>query len=215
MAISLKKGEGVNLSKDGEFDLSMVTMGLGWDVVEPKKGLLGSMFGKKEEDYDLDAIAFLLGKDGKIQRLGEPDATGKTTLVGGDVIFFNSLNHPSGAIWLTGDNRTGDGDGDDEQIIVKLNTMPPQYERIVFVVAIYNGKANGQSFGKVKNAFIRAVDARGKEICRFNVSGDSSYERYRSMIFAEVSRQGSGWTFKAIGTPYETDRFVELLHAYV
>ncbi|MBL8485315.1 MAG: TerD family protein [Rhodocyclaceae bacterium] len=215
MAVSLKKGEGVNLRKDGEHDLSVVTIGLGWDVAETKKGFLGSLFGKKEEDYDLDAIAFLLGKDGKIHNLGSVGSNGGATLVGGDVVFFNSQRHPSGSIWLTGDNRTGAGDGDDEQIIVKLNDMPAQYDCIIFVVSIYEGKAKNQSFGSVKNAFIRAVDARGKEICRFNVSGDASFQRYCSMTFAEVSRQGNGWTFRAIGMPHETDRFVEIMRNYI
>ncbi|MCL2160418.1 MAG: TerD family protein [Betaproteobacteria bacterium] len=215
MAVSLKKGEGVNLSKDGEYDLSMVTIGLGWDVVEQKKKGLAALFSKAAPDYDLDAIAFLLGKDGKVASLGAPDARGNTSLVGGDVIFFNSMRHPSGCIWLTGDNRTGAGDGDDEQIIVKLDSLPAEYESIIFVVAIYQGKANGQSFGGVQNAFIRAVDAKNREICRFNISGDSTFNRFCSMTFAEVNRQGSGWTFRAIGTPHETDRFVDLLKNYV
>jgi stress response protein SCP2 len=215
MAVTLKKGEGISLRKDGEFDLSMVTMGLGWDVAEPKKGLIGSIFGKKEEEYDLDAIAFLLGKDGKVHNLGQQADNGSPTLVDGDVVFFNSLRHSSGAIWLTGDNRTGAGDGDDEQIVVKLDSMPPQYESIIFVVAIYGGKNKKQSFGKVQNAFIRAVDARGKEMCRFNVSGNASFDRFCSMTFAEVTRQGTGWDFRAIGNPHETDRFVDVLRSYV
>ncbi len=215
MAVSLKKGEGISLRKDGEFDLSMVTMGLGWDVAEPKKGLIGSIFGKKDEDYDLDAIAFLLGKDGKVHNLGQQGNNGTPTLVDGDVVFYNSLRHRSGAIWLTGDNRTGAGDGDDEQIVVKLDSMPPQYESIIFVVSIYDGKNKKQSFGNVQNAFIRAVDARGKEMCRFNVSGNATFDRFCSMTFAEVTRQGAGWTFRAIGNPHETDRFVDVLRSYV
>lgn len=215
MAVSLKKGEGISLKKDGEYDLSMVTIGLGWDVAETKSGLLGSLFGKKEEDYDLDAIAFLLGKDGKVRSLGKAGPNGQATLVDGDVVFFNSMRHPSGAIWLTGDNRTGAGDGDDEQIIVKLNDLPQEYETIIFVVAIYGGKEKKQSFGKVQNAFIRAVDARAREMCRFNVSGNSSFDRFCSMTFAEVTRQGSGWTFRAIGVPHETDRFVDILRNYI
>ncbi len=213
MAVSLKKGEGVSLSKE-QNDLSQITIGLGWDVVQPKsKGLLGSLFGKKEEDYDLDAIAFLLGENGKVNKLGNNE-NGRATLVGGDVIFFNSQRHPSGAIWLTGDNRTGAGEGDDEQIIVKLGELGSQYQRILFIVSIYDGKNKEQDFGKVSNAYIRAVDARGKEICRYNISGDASFSAYRSLTFAEVARQDSGWTFRAIGTPHETDSFVDLLTPY-
>lgn len=215
MAVSLKKGEGVNLRKDGEFDLTTVTVGLGWDVVEQKRGLMGTLFGKKEEDYDLDAIAFLRGSDGKVHNLGTKNAAGGPSLKDGDIIFFNSMKHSSGAIWLTGDNRTGAGDGDDEQIIVRLPQIPAQIESILFVVAIYEGKARNQSFGGVKNAYIRAVDAVGKEICRFDVSGSASFQQYCSMTFAELTRQSHGWTFRAIGTPHETDRFVDVLRNYV
>ena len=215
MGISLKKGEGINLRKEGEFDLSKVTVGLGWDVAEQKQSIFDKMRGKKEEEYDLDAIAFLLGNDGKVHSLGASGENGVPTLVGGDVVFYNALAHPSGAIWLTGDNRTGEGDGDDEQIIVKLNQLPEQYETIIFVVAIFKGKENKQSFGSVRNAYIRAVDARGTEICRFNVSGNASFQQYCSMTFAEVTRQGTGWSFRAVGTPHETDRFVDLLRNYL
>ena len=215
MAVTLKKGEGVNLRKESGLDLSTVTIGLGWDVAQPKKGFLGGLFAKKAEEYDLDAIAFLRGSDGKVHNLGQRDANGTATLVGGDVIFFNSQRHPSGKIWLTGDNRTGAGDGDDEQIVVKLDEMPAQYASILFIVAIYNAKALNQSFASIENAFIRAVDARGTEICRFNISGDATYARYCSMTFAEVVRDGSGWVFRAIGTPHESDRFVEILKLHV
>lgn len=118
MTVSLRKGQGVSLRKN-EFDLSSVTIGLGWDINEEKKGLLGGLFGKKEEEYDLDVIAFLCNDAGKVTDLGNVE-NGKPTLVNGDIVFFNSLRHKSGQIWLTGDNRTGAGDGDDEQIIAKL-----------------------------------------------------------------------------------------------
>lgn len=127
MSVSLSKGQGVSLKKN-EHDLSSVTIGLGWDINEEKKGLLGGLFGKKEEEYDLDVIAFLCNAAGKVTDLGKVE-NGKPTLVDGDIIFFNSLRHKSGDIWLTGDNRTGAGDGDDEQIIVKLNALDAKYEK--------------------------------------------------------------------------------------
>ena len=105
MAISLKKGQGVSLKKS-EYDLSMVTIGLGWDINEEKQGLLKSLF-KKNEEYDLDVVAFLCDSSGKVQNLGGVDEKNRVTLVGGDIVFFNSLRHSSGCIWLTGDNRTG------------------------------------------------------------------------------------------------------------
>lgn len=201
MAVSLSKGQGVSLRK-AENDLSQITIGLGWDVAEQKRGLLGSLFGGKQEDYDLDAIAFLLGADGK---LTSPD----------DVVFYNAQEHPSGALWLTGDNRTGAGDGDDEQIIVKLDQLPAKYERILFVVSIYEGKTKRQDFGKVANAFIRAVDARNKEMCRFDISGEASLAGHCSLTFAEVLRADGGWKFNAIGTPHVTDRFAEVMRPYI
>jgi len=133
MSVSLRKGQGVSLRKN-EYDLSSVTIGLGWDINEEKKGFLGSVFGKKEEEYDLDVIAFLCNAQGKVTDLGDRE-NGKPTLINGDIIFFNSLQHKSGNIWLTGDNRTGAGDGDDEQIIVKLNALEPRYEKIVFIAS--------------------------------------------------------------------------------
>lgn len=212
MAIKLKKGQGISLKKS-DFDLSSVTIGLGWDVNENKKGFLGSLFGKKEAEYDLDAVAFLCEQDGKVKSLGKY-TDNKPTLVGGDIIFFNSLKHNSGCIWLTGDNRTGEGEGDDEQIIVRLNDMPDKYQKIVFVVQIYNGLVNQQSFGQVQNAFIRAVDNNGKEMVRFDLSGGDGFSNYRSVLFAELIREPTGWKFNAIGTPNESDSFVTWLVEY-
>lgn len=211
MGISLKKGQGVSLKKEGS-SLPQITIGLGWDVVKPK-GLLNKMFGKSE-DYDLDAICFMLGEDGLVKNLGEV-ADGRWTLRGGDVVFFNSKKHTSGAVELTGDNRTGDGDGDDEQIIVQLNKLPASYHRLVFVVSIYDGIKKGQNFGGVENAFIRAVDHNGKELARYDISGNSSFAQYHSITFAEVVRESGNWHFKAIGTPHQSDRFADILKSYL
>jgi len=212
MAVSLQKGHGVSLKKS-ENDLSMVTIGLGWDIQEKKKGFLGGIFGAKEEEYDLDVIAFLCGADGKVHDLGR-DSSGNATLTNGDIIFFNNMRHSSGQIWLTGDNRTGAGDGDDEQIIVKLNDLPQQYAKVVFVVQIYKGLENKQSFGMVKNAFIRAVDGKKREMVRFDLSGGAAYENCRSMLFAEMVREADGWKFNALGTPSASDSFVEWLKQF-
>ena len=141
MAINLQKGQTINLAKD-QFDLSRVTIGLGWDV--KKKGFLASLFSDSN-DYDLDAIAFLLDKDGKVARLGN-------RLNGGDVVFYNNLRHFSGNVYHTGDNRTGEGDGDDEQIVVKLNQIGEEYAKIVFIVSIYQGRQKRQDFGQIENA---------------------------------------------------------------
>ena len=213
MAISLKKGQGVSLKKS-ESDLSLVTIGLGWDVAQSNKGFLGKMFSKKEVEYDLDVVALLCGKNGKIADLGTQE-NGKPTLRDGDIVFFNSLRHKSGNVWLTGDNRTGEGDGDDEEIIVKLNDLSESYNKIVFIVQIYDAISRGQNFGSIKNAYIRAVDAKGKELLRFDLSGGESFKLYRSMLFAELVRENGDWKFNAIGSPSETETFVDYLKSYV
>lgn len=220
MAINLVKGQTIDLRKNdkGEsFDLSSVTIGLGWDVRQKSTGILGKLFGGKEEEYDLDAIAFLLDKNGKVANLGStvPSNGRNIAFFGGDVVYFNVQKHPSGKIWLTGDNRTGAGDGDDEQIIVKLDALDEKFEKILFLVAIYGGKQNNQHFGMIDNAFIRAVDSKGKEIAKFSLSGDSSYNGMCSMTFAEVYRKDGSWKFRAIGESHSTDNFVELLKKYV
>jgi len=219
MAINLVKGQTIDLRKNdkGEsFDLSKVTMGLGWDVRQKNTGFLGKLFGPKEEEFDLDAIAFLLDGNDKIMNLGRTvNQNGRQVgLFEGDVIFFNSMRHPSGNIWLTGDNRTGAGDGDDEQIIVKLDALNPIYQKIVFVVSIYQGRQNNQHFSMVENAFIRAVDAKGKEITRYSLSGDASLNGMCTMVFAEAYRKDDGWKFRAIGEPHPTDSFLEVLKKY-
>jgi tellurium resistance protein TerD len=223
MAINLIKGQTIDLRKNekGEsiYDLSSVTMGLGWDVRKKDTGFLGKLFGGgKEEEFDLDAIAFLLDSNGKVANLGKTvnaNNGAQIALYGGDVIFFNSMKHPSGNIWLTGDNRSGAGDGDDEQIIVQLDSLNSIYQKIIFVVSIYQGRKNNQHFSMVENAFIRAVDAKGKEITKYSLSGDNTLSGMCSMVFAEAYRKDGGWKFRAIGEPYQTDNFVEILKNYV
>lgn len=220
MAINLQKGQTIDLRKNasgGEYNLSKVTIGLGWDVRKKESGgFLGKLFGPKEEEYDLDAIAFLLDENEKVVDLGKTvQANGNNMgLVGGDIIFFNSLKHPSGNIWLTGDNRTGAGDGDDEQIVVKLDDLNQKYKKILFIVSIYQGRKNNQHFGMIENAFIRAVDATGKEITKYSLSGDSTLNGMCSMIFAEAYRRDGDWKFRAIGEPQPTDSFIEILKKY-
>ena len=237
MAISLKKGQGVSLRKEDN-DLTQVTIGLGWDCEEPgekryewverkrtrkRKGVMGKVLSKifgpakvvNESvrvpiEWDLDVCAFLCNAAGKVAYVGDTkDDT--PTLFNGDVIFFKNMKHRSGQIWLTGDNRNGDGDGDDEQIIANLNAMPIEVHKIVFVVQIYRGKAKLQNFSGVKNAFIRAVDNKGKEMARFDLSGGGPFATHRSIIFAELVRETGGWKLNAIAEPFETDSFADIL----
>lgn len=212
MSVSLQKGQGVSLSKN-QFDLSRVTIGLGWDVHEKKKSFMQSLFSGKDAEYDLDVVAFLCDSNGKIAKIGDVE-NGKQGLANGDIIFFNNLKHRSGHVWLTGDNRTGEGDGDDEQIILKLNDLSTQYQKIVFIVQIYNATSLNQHFGEVENAFIRAVDAKGVEMTRFDLSTSREFQHKRSMIFAELNREANGWQFKAIGQANDSDTFVSYVKNY-
>lgn len=252
MAINLQKGQTIDLRKNdkGEsvYDLSQVTVGLGWDVREEKQGFLGKLFGgNKEADFDLDAIAFLLDKNGYVANLGRDlqfSNGHKVGLHGGDIIYFNSMTFPSGTgtssmiypdgtpkssmaqkvnqllnngelIVHTGDNLTGEGDGDDEQIIVKLNSLPTRVDKILFLVCIYQGQSRNQHFGQVDNAFIRACDAKGKEIARYSLSNSPEFNGMRSMVFGEMYRHNEEWKFRALGNPESTDSFVNILKRYV
>jgi stress response protein SCP2 len=144
MSISLQKGQKVNLSKE-KAGLSTVMVGLGWDEVERKRGF----FAPKPQPIDCDASAILL-KNGKL--------AGKQ-----DLIYYGNLSHKSGTVQHMGDNLTGAGEGDDEQIVVNLAKMPSEYDRIVIVVNIYQAYQRRQHFGLIKNAFIRLVDARNNQ----------------------------------------------------
>jgi tellurium resistance protein TerD len=218
MAINLSKGQTINLNKDTH-DLSKVTIGLGWKVRQKGGGFFSKMFAAKEAEFDLDAIAFMLNADEKIGNIGvEKDMGGgnRRGLQDGDVIFYNNLRHPSGTVWHTGDERAGGaGAKDDEQIIVKLNELPAHYSKLLFLVTIYQGHKNLQHFGMVEGAYIRAVDAKGVEIARYNLSADATYDKKCSMVFGEVYRKDGGWKFRAQGNAHHTDSFVEFLKEYV
>ena len=189
MAINLTKGQSIVLSKS-EYDLSRLTMALGWDVAQAKKGLFGRSSGA---NFDLDSYAMLLGENGKLNAYKE------------DVIYYSHLESKDKTVVHTGDNLTGAGDGDDEQIIVKLSALPQQYHKIVLGVNIYNGKERKQHFGMVQNAYVRAVDAAGKEIARYSLSSEPSYEGKLNMLMGEVYREDGEWKFKALGNPLAED----------
>ena len=216
MAMSSKNGQTVSLRKE-ESDLSRVTIGLGWDVAEKKPGSPETPFDEMADahyDLDMDVVAFLCNDEGKVAKPGH-DAHGHMTLVGGDVIFFGNPEHESGTVRLTGDSLTGAGDGDDEQIIVDLNELPPRFSKVVLVVQIYKGIENNQSFADADTAFIRAMDRRGREMVHFQLSGSDGLEHGRSMLFAEIVRDGDGWNFNVVGQPFETDSFLELLKQFL
>ncbi|MCO7137476.1 TerD family protein [[Clostridium] leptum] len=195
MAVSLQKGQKVSLSKDNA-GLGVVVVCLGWDEAQPaRRGL----FAPKPRPIDCDASAILC-IDGKLQN---PK----------DVVYFNNLRHASGAVQHMGDNLTGAGEGDDEQIIVDLSRLPEQYDRVIFVVNIYEARQRGQHFGMIKNSFIRLVDARGnKEMCRYNLS--ENYDGMTAMIFGEIYRHNGEWKFNAIGQPTNDDGLGSLVNRF-
>ena len=173
MAISLQKGGNVNLSKEAP-NLKKIIVGLGWDP----RSTDGATF-------DLDGSAFLLKNDGKVR--GDSD-----------FIFYNNLKSTDGSVVHTGDNTTGEGEGDDERIEIDLSRVPADIDRISVTVTIHDADARRQNFGMVSKAFIRCLNAEGeKEIARYDLSEDSSTET--AMIFGEIYRYNGEWKFKAIG----------------
>ncbi|MEV0265669.1 TerD family protein [Streptomyces sp. NPDC050617] len=176
MGVTLSKGGNVSLSKEAP-GLTAVIVGLGWDV----RTTTGA-------DYDLDASALLCGAGGKV-------------LSDQHFVFFNNLASPDGSVQHSGDNLTGGGDGDDEQIKIDLSAVPADVEKVVFPVSIYEADERNQSFGQVRNAFMRVVNqADGKEIARYDLTEDASTET--AMVFGEVYRHGGEWKFRAIGQGY-------------
>ena len=177
MAVNLKKGEKVDLTK-GRAGLSKIIVGLGWDTNKFDGG-----------DFDLDASAFLIGENGKVAGVQ-------------DFIYFNQLKHASGSVEHLGDNLTGAGDGDDEQIKIDLNKVPAATTKIAITVTIHEAVARKQNFGLVSNAFIRIVDeTSGQELMRYDLSEDYSIET--ALVFAEVYRQGAEWKFSAVGSGFK------------
>ena len=180
MGVSLQKGQKVSLTKDNA-GLNKVIVGLGWDEVPQKKGF----FAAKPQSVDCDPSAFVL-KEGKLRGTE-------------DIIYFGNLKHKSNTVVHMGDNLTGAGDGDDEQIMIELGQVPAEYDRIVLVVNIYQADKRKQHFGMIQNAFIRIVDARNnQELCRYNLTDD--YSGMTAMIFGEVYRHNDEWKFNAIGS---------------
>ncbi|KQN00470.1 MULTISPECIES: TerD family protein [unclassified Sphingomonas] len=177
MSVSLSKGGNVSLSKE-EPGLTRILIGLGWDTRVTDGA-----------DFDLDASAFLLGAGDRVRS-------------DGDFIFYNNLRSADGSVEHTGDNRTGEGDGDDEALTVDLSRLPADVQKIAVAVTIHEGEGRRQSFGMVSNAFIRIVnDATGREISRYDLAEDASTET--AMIFGEVYRHNAEWKFRAVGQGYK------------
>ena len=179
MGVSLSKGGNVSLTKEAGGTLVAVTVGLGWDA----RTTTG-------DGFDLDASAILASASGKVR-------------TDGDFVFYGNLATADGSVAHQGDNLTGEGDGDDEQVKVNLATVPADVDKIVFPVSIYEAEKRGQSFGQVRNAYIRIVnDAGGAELARYDLSEDASTET--AMLFGELYRAGAEWKFRAVGQGYQS-----------
>ncbi|MET4924210.1 TerD family protein [Streptomyces sp. PSRA5] len=176
MGVSLGKGGNVSLSKEAP-GLTAVLVGLGWDA----RSTTGA-------DFDLDASALLVNSAGRV-------------LSDQHFIFYNNLRSPDGSVEHTGDNLTGEGEGDDESLKVNLAGVPADVDKIVFPVSIHEAGSRGQSFGQVRNAFIRVVNqAGGAELARYDLTEDASTET--AMVFGELYRHGAEWKFRAVGQGY-------------
>ncbi|MEZ3487449.1 MAG: TerD family protein [Lachnospiraceae bacterium] len=178
MPVSLQKGQKVSLTK-GNPGLKKVVVGLGWDVNQFDTG----------GDFDLDAAAFLLSDSGKVTKSE-------------DFVFYGNLTHPSGSVQHMGDNRTGAGEGDDEQIRIDLSGVPENLTKIAFTVTIYEPEQRRQNFGQVNNAFIRIYNEdTGEELLRYDLGEDFSIET--AVVFGELYKNNGEWKFNAIGSGYQ------------
>ena len=195
MAVNLQKGQKVELRKSNGGDLTKVMVGLGWDEIKQTKGF----FLKKDtQEIDCDATALLL-QNGKF-------------VSSADMIYFGNLTHESGTVRHMGDNLTGEGEGDDEQIAVDLQRLPKVYDRIVFVVNIFQAKARGQHFGMLQNAFIRICDDNGQELCKYDLN--ENYNGMTAMVFGELYRHNGAWKFNAIGQATQDQSVHEIANRF-
>ncbi len=195
MAVNLQKGQKVELRKSNGGDLTKVMVGLGWDEIKQTKGFF---LKKNTQEIDCDATALLL-QNGKF-------------VSSADMIYFGNLTHESGTVRHMGDNLTGEGEGDDEQISVDLQRLPKVYDRIVFVVNIFQAKARGQHFGMLQNAFIRICDDNGQELCKYDLN--ETYNGMTAMVFGELYRHNGAWKFNAIGQATQDQSVHEIANRF-
>lgn len=180
MAVNLSKGQRVSLDKS----VTMARIGLGWDINKYDGG----------QDFDLDACVFLLGANGKVLR-------------DEDFVFYNNLSARNGAVQHTGDNRTGEGDGDDEAIIIDFTKIPQEIEKIAVTVTIFDAQQKNQNFGQVSNSYVRVVkidspdDKNGEEVLRFDLVEEFSIET--ALVVCEIYRYNGDWKFNAVAAGYQ------------
>lgn len=199
MGINLQKGQRISLSKESP-GLTKLICGLGWDVAKSSGGGFFGAFSNTQ-NCDLDASVICLDQNGKVKDVA-------------NLVYFGNLSHKSGAITHLGDNLTGAGEGDDEQIIVDLARLPKEIAKLVFTVNIYECIARKQDFAQVKNAFVRLVNtSNNQELAKYNLSG-SEYKGMTGMIMAEIYNHNNEWKMAAIGTGVSVNGLERLVESY-
>jgi stress response protein SCP2 len=202
LAINLQKGQRVDLTK-GNPGLSKIMVGLGWDPVQSGGGggLFGGLFGGGgAANIDCDASVILLGANDKLQN-------------NKDVVYFGNLKSPDGSVQHSGDNLTGDGDGDDEQVMIDLSRVPSHVQKLVFVVNIYDCVKRKQHFGMIKNAFIRVVNpGNNQELIHYNLT--DNYSGLTCLVTGEIYRHGNEWKFAAIGSGTNAASLSEVIRTF-
>lgn len=200
MGVNLQKGQRVDLSKEGQ-SLTKLMIGLGWDpVTQSGKGLFGGLFGSAKPNIDCDSSVLMLNANDKIESKE-------------NVIYFGNLASKDGSVKHSGDNLTGGGDGDDEQIMVDLGKVPAHIQKLVFVVNIYDCVNRRQDFGMIHNAFIRVVNmSNNQELVKYNLT--ENYAGKTGLMTGEIYRHNNGWKFAAIGEGTHDNSLREIVQRY-
>jgi len=200
LAITLEKGQRIDLTK-GKAGLTNILVGLGWDPVSQGGGFLGKLFGGGGgADVDCDASVLMLKNDKFTENK--------------DLIYFGNLKSKCGSVEHTGDNLTGEGDGDDEQVLVNLSKVPGNVNKLVFVVNIYDALRRNQHFGMIQNAYIRIVDrSNNQELVKYNLKDD--YAGKTSLIVGELYRQENEWKFAALGNGTNDAKLADITRNYI
>ncbi|UYO35926.1 TerD family protein [Bacillus zhangzhouensis] len=199
MAITLEKGQRIDLTK-GKAGLTNILVGLGWDPVSQGGGFLGKLFGGGGADVDCDASVLMLKNDKFTENK--------------DLIYFGNLKSKCGSVEHTGDNLTGEGDGDDEQVLVNLSKVPGTVNKLVFVVNIYDALRRNQHFGMIQNAYIRIVDrSNNQELVKYNLKDD--YAGKTSLIVGELYRHENEWKFAALGNGTNDAKLADITRNYI
>ncbi|WP_426005076.1 TerD family protein [Bacillus sp. DWP3-1] len=199
MAITLEKGQRIDLTK-GKAGLTNILVGLGWDPVSQGGGFLGKLFGGGGADVDCDASVLMLKNDKFTENK--------------DLIYFGNLKSKCGSVEHTGDNLTGEGDGDDEQVLVNLSKVPGNVNKLVFVVNIYDALRRNQHFGMIQNAYIRIVDrSNNQELVKYNLKDE--YAGKTSLIVGELYRHENDWKFAAVGNGTNDAKLADITRNYI